>query len=373
MLTLVCAIVAFPARSMAQTWTVDSTPILHLSGSAPTGEVRFERAAGATRLSNGVIVVAEPTGGSLRYFDASGRAVRTVGRVGTGPGEFRYISWLGQCGADSIFVWDFGQRRMTVVGPAGEIVRQYRLPSAPGAGPTPARLSCSRGGIFGILGRSEGPRPDLSKQFGVQTAPLALVDATGKLLKAMGQINLYEYAVQEEGNVVPRPLGRASSVAVATDRVYVGTGDSAWIDVYGLDGGRLPSLRVNTTRRAPTRSQYEHAADEAVAFVTNLDARRGVRASFLRIPMPEELPPYSALLIDPEQLLWVVLSTPGDSETRLQALRSDGKVAANVRVPAGITVFEIGTDYILGGYEDGDGEPHVALYRLRRRTTSGND
>ena len=117
---------------------------------------------------------------------------------------------------------------------------------------------------------------------------------------------------------------------------------------------------------AQRQAHYDHALDESVAFVTNLDQRRGLRASFGRISMPKELPPYSALFVDPAQLLWVVVSARGDPDTRFQILRADGTAVANVRVPIGMTVFEIGSDYILGGYEDGDGEPHVALFRLHR-------
>jgi hypothetical protein len=373
---IACALVvltgaALPVQASAQAvWRVDSVPALHLAGSAPSGEVLFERAAGVTRLSNGVIVIAEPTAGSLRYFDSSGRAIRTVGRRGTGPGEFRFISWLGQCGADTVFAWDFGQRRMTVVGPVGDVIRQYRMPPAPGAGPTPARLACSRGGTFAVIGQREGPLPDQSKPFGTQTLPLALADDRGSVRQSLGQINGYEYAVQGEGSIIPRPLGRLASVALATDRVYVGTADSAVIDVYSLDGRRLAPLRVRVARRPATRAHYERAVDQSVDYVTNLDARRGLRASFLRIPMPRELPPYSAMFVDPEQLLWVVLSAGGDPDTRLQALRADGTVVANVRIPIGLTVFEVGVDYILGGYEDEDGEPHVALFRLHRRPPS---
>jgi len=94
--------------------------------------------------------------------------------------------------------------------------------------------------------------------------------------------------------------------------------------------------------------------------------RERVKNSFLKIPMPKQLPPYSALHIDPEQLLWVVLSTSGDPDTRLRCLRSDGRVIADVRIPVALTVFEIGLDYVLGGYEDEEGEPYVAVYRLRR-------
>ena len=91
-----------PDAGAQAAWTVDTVPMMHIAGTGPTGDALFERAIGAARLSNGTIVIAEPTGGSLRYFDATGRPTRTVGRRGKGPGEFMLISWLGRCAADTV-------------------------------------------------------------------------------------------------------------------------------------------------------------------------------------------------------------------------------------------------------------------------------
>jgi hypothetical protein len=48
-------------------------------------------------------------------------------------------------------------------------------------------------------------------------------------------------------------------------------------------------------------------------------------------------------------------------------VRLDGRVVARTQVPRGITIFEIGRDYVLGGYSDANDEMHVVTYRLRRR------
>lgn len=43
-----------------------------------------------------------------------------------------------------------------------------------------------------------------------------------------------------------------------------------------------------------------------------------------------------------------------------------------VTIPRELTVFEIGHDYILGAFEAGDGEPHLAMYRLTRKDQAAN-
>ncbi len=108
-------------------------------------------------------------------------------------------------------------------------------------------------------------------------------------------------------------------------------------------------------------------AIEAIASMAPPAARERATASLRELEMPEMLPLYAGLLTDPDGLVWVVQSFPGDSTTSLSALRATGDVAGNVRLPHSMRVFEIGRDYLLGAYTDADAEPHVAMYRLRRR------
>lgn len=48
----------------------------------------FDRVENAVRLGDGTIVVANAGTQQIRWFDSTGRFVRTVGRKGGGPGEF---------------------------------------------------------------------------------------------------------------------------------------------------------------------------------------------------------------------------------------------------------------------------------------------
>ena len=52
-----------------------------------------------------------------RLFDANGRFMRNVGRIGQGPGEFVFAFDAGQVAGDSILVIDAAARRATVFSP----------------------------------------------------------------------------------------------------------------------------------------------------------------------------------------------------------------------------------------------------------------
>jgi hypothetical protein len=328
---------------------VSAVPILDVPGTTPAGEEVFLYASGATRLSNGVIVVADPGGPAVRYFDPSGRLLRSVGRRGEGPGEFSVPGWLGQCGADSVFVWDYMQQRMTVLDSAGRIAREYRVLR------DPAFFYCSRDGLFAI---HLSPREPVSPNEKVphQTAPLWLADARGNYTRLLGELPIGEN----------RPLGKSTRIAVGRDQLYVGTADSAFVEVYTLDGKHAGALPVGVAPRRPTERDYERAIDAQVAMLGDRETREIARRYLQAIPMPPYLPPYTNLLADPGGTLWVVTSAPGDPVTELRAIGLDGRTLEVLRLPVELTVFEVGHDHLLGMYEDEAGEPHLALYRLQR-------
>jgi hypothetical protein len=80
--------------------------------------------------------------------------------------------------------------------------------------------------------------------------------------------------------------------------------------------------------------------------------------------MPDYLPPYSGVFTDPQGTVWVQLSAPGDAETWLRRVGNDSQVLKDVRIPVGLRVFEVGSTYVLGAYEEPSGEPHVAMYPI---------
>ena len=48
-------------------------------------------------------------------------------------------------------------------------------------------------------------------------------------------------------------------------------------------------------------------------------------------------------------------------------MRLDGRVVARIRLPRALSIYEIGSDYVLGSYSDSGDEVHVAVYRLKRQ------
>ena len=66
------------------------------------------------------------TPGTIAVFDSAGSFVKSLGRSGDGPGEFREVSAIQQGSADSILVLD-SNGRITVVDPELELSRTVQL------------------------------------------------------------------------------------------------------------------------------------------------------------------------------------------------------------------------------------------------------
>ncbi|HSW31503.1 MAG TPA: hypothetical protein VLH75_18600 [Longimicrobiales bacterium] len=341
-----------PAPGETAVWSLDTVPELVVLDTILEAEPLLMYPVGAARLSNGNVVVADQWAKSVVYLDPSGGLVRTVGRAGGGPGEFGSPSWVGQCGPDSVFVWDVRQSQMSVLDSAGTIVREYAPPR------NPTIFRCTRGGSFAVFGQPVEETASLGEALSTRlTAPLRFEDASGDSVGAVGNVPVWDNSI----------LGKITQYALAEGRLYVGTVDSASLDVYGLEGGRLGTIPLSVEPRSATEANVEAWLD-AQAEAYHEDREREMYKRIMRnnSAVPEQLPLYTDLAVDPEGVLWVVLSSPGDGETRFLVVAPDGTLLAELRLPTEVKLYEVGHDYLLAGIHHGTGIPGIALYRFTR-------
>jgi hypothetical protein len=262
---------------------------------------------------------------------------------------------LGQCGPDTVVVWD-RLDRATVLDREGGVVRQHPIPSHPGMGSPPTFLACSRTGVFAYLGVPRNFPTRIGQPIDM-VAPLFLADTRGNVTRSLGDVPAWDGRTQ----------GRLTRIALSHEGLFVGTAESSAVDRYGLDGARRAAVRWDGVRRRAAEHHYQAAIDRLVMGLSGADdresARRLVRA---RQPVAEYLPPYTELLTGPDGTLWVVLSAPGDSLTWLRNFDPAGAMLGALRIRVELRVFEVGGDFVLGAYQDTLGEPHVAMFRFRR-------
>lgn len=340
--------------SRAVAWVADAAPALDIRGTGPNGEIWLEQPVAATRLSTGVLAVGDGRALSVAFFDSTGRFLHRSGREGDGPDEYRSLVWLAQCAPDSLFVWDFARGRIVVLDAAGTVARYFAVGRS-------WQATCNRAGRVALV-----TWPSSRNPITVNDVPKASAD----VVSSGGGVTPFEPVAHipvSRDFFPPRPLDPVTAIALSADRLFVGTQDSAFVDVYTLDGTRLGALPTGVPRRPAAAAHFDAAVEALVQTAPQAALHESLRRQIRElVQQPEFLPPYGPLFTDPQGLLWVQTSFAGDSLTALRVLRPDGAVVADVRLPGDRTVLEVGLNYVLCSYEDTNGESHVVMYGLRR-------
>ena len=83
----------------------------------------------------------------------------------------------------------------------------------------------------------------------------------------------------------------------------------------------------------------------------------------------ETLPAYAAFTVDLEGNIWVRESRQTDESVRTWVVFSgEGVCLGTVETPGGVTVYEIGPNYLLGEAVDAMGVERVEMYGLSKGT-----
>jgi len=81
--------------------------------------------------SKGRFFVMQPNQGEPpQVYSSTGRFLRTLGREGSGPGEYRNAAIVFGDARDTVFVVDWGTSRLTVLGPSLQLVRSFPIPAS---------------------------------------------------------------------------------------------------------------------------------------------------------------------------------------------------------------------------------------------------
>ena len=85
------------------------------------------------------------------------------------------------------------------------------------------------------------------------------------------------------------------------------------------------------------------------------------------LPRPETRPPFSRIVRDTEGNIWAseYVQLEYDPQ-RWTVFSPDGNLIGDVVVPERFRIFDIGSDFILGRYQDDLDVEHVRVYRLSK-------
>jgi hypothetical protein len=335
-----------PAWGDGEGWRVEAEPALVIGSTEGDPAHVLSSVRRAIRLANGNVAVFDEAAQEVRFFDPSGHHIRTVGRQGQGPGEFRSGDMGGYRG-DSIFVYDMAMRRLTVLDSAGALGRMADTRTVVG------QSSWWRGpaGDGGFVLEPSGGPPNRAVDFAWDSTLVFTVSAALDVVDTLGP---WPYATADRGrNLVTTVM---AYVAPSPAGFFRGLSDRWVIDEYTLDGRHLRSLR----RAWEPRPMSPGLRDSLLLRYGDQENTR------MEVAFHEHLPTFSWLRTDAEGNLWVrrYATSSHRDHNPWDVFDTDGRWLGAVTMPDGLLVVQIGADFVLGVHRDALGVETVRLHRM---------
>ena len=363
-LTAVLAVTVVPLQVRSVAWTVEPQPIVEItefSESEPLGRI-----VGASTLPGGAIAVGDNSLLKVLIFSKDGRPQASLGRRGSGPGEFQLMVWLGVCGNHTVSVIEGVQQRIIDVDAQGKMVgsRAVRPETGffPGNRRGAYRVMCEPNGARALVGwPNEGLPAREGPYRGNADVAIARAGASFTRLGTFPSGERFRYPTGDG----PVTLGKDLSVAVSKTRVFVGTADSFFVQIFDFDGVKAGEIRHRAPIkrfRAEDRARYKELRMARLPAAMN---RARAEQSFDAMYIPDVLPAYTRFLVDNQNRLWIEEGhAPMEPTRQWWGFNEDGASIGSIRVPAELELYEITASTVLGKWTNEDGEESVRSYRL---------
>jgi len=348
-----------------QGWHLSADPILQIGRADGAPALQFHRVEGAVVLPDGRIVVADAGSGEIRFYDEAGGFLSSVGGVGDAPGEYRQITGLGAGPGDSLWVFDFGLRRFTVLSSDGSTVRTISVGGALSSVGAVGRLP---DGSF-VVKENWSSHTHGSARHGLVRKPVAvaLLGADGVELDTIATVAGREvFLSAEDGRaVMSAPLfARTSSAAMGDGAVHIGDQTTFEVLRYSPNGTLQQIIRVPGADLELTTSAAQQLKDELLA--REPEPRRAMMRTHLEeMALPPTRPAYGSLALDALGNLWAGEYARYPAVPRTWTVfTATGELLGEVTVPDRFKVLQIGADWLLGVGRDELDVEYVRVYRI---------
>jgi hypothetical protein len=323
-------------------------PVIELSAGADTVATGYAEVVDAAWLGGDRWAVVAPLDVTVGVVDVSDRRATPLG--GNGSKELRNPSIVFVTG-DSLYVGDWGLRRIGVWTLDGKLVRAIPAPSTT-RGALPEERD-QTGRWYVELKPSPGRDGSGNRDSAVvvRTGPgLETPDTVGQL----APLDLAEVAGDAGRRFEPRALSGIDQWGVIPD-------GSLWI-------ARVIENRVDW--RAPDGTWEEgQALPDRVLEVTNYDREMfyrkfppELRATAEQLPFAAVKPPFVAGLTSPRGTVWLEKSrAPADSSRRYHEVDRAGRLTREIRVPGQGRIVAVGSDAALVAERVTDGTRFIAF------------
>lgn len=341
----------------SSTWHFEEVTRLEPRDSGSDGLVNPGVMAAMDAAGRAYIVDEPPV--AIKVFDSTGHFVRTIGRNGEGPGEYRQPRIAIRKG--QLFVEDSRLRRVSVFDTSGAFIRSFRAESNAGGSGGFAMDDSSR--IWLRIYQPDPPDVAIT---------VVRLDTLGALLDTLRFRQLHDPAVwvveQDGGRATYGIPGGPGELAVTTPS---GTMLRGWSGAYALvmQSVKGDSLRVTNRDWTPIKVPEAERVERFDRFrdmVSRSWPPDLVNQSFHLYDMPTERPPMRDIDVDPVGRIWVHTASADTSASYYDVFNHTGIWQGTVRAPwrASALVVWRGAERVLVREPDSDGLAAFVVYRL---------
>ena len=301
---------------------------------------------------NGGVYIADQDQSTIHRFDSSGNYIRSFGRDGEGPGEFRSLVQIDTDG-EFLYALDRNLNRITTFDPeTGDPVESVTLGNTGQSLPEtfhilPADAFLITFEMFAV-GRSEE----------IHYKSAGILDKSGSY-KPADQIRLparESVMINSDGGnigIIVPTYSRRSSISVSdSGSVYTNWSEHFLIKQYDLDGSYTGAYYSDLGGEPLTRSQLRSRYSSAY-----MDALRGET-------LPSAWPVVRSFLVDNRNRVWVNLFGDGAGDREWLVFQQNGEVDGMLILPEESTIHEVRDDYLYLVEADSDGFEIVKRYEI---------
>jgi hypothetical protein len=328
-------------------------------------------------LSDGRIAVANARPSEIRIFDSSGRFVRSLGRNGTGPGEFNRVLFRLLRSGDTLIGSDNSMRDQ-VFAPNGDLVRSLGRARPPTGSGNPARIAFdAQGGAFVRAEEFAGGATPLDGDHF-----LRIFRESPDAERYSSLLRVFFYRPILARGSAPRfvVFGPSLRIVASATRICVGNTAELAITCHDTAGRPLVVMRRAVALRAITDADRQHFRDAYLAANkgASAEALAGIRESNRLTQFADRAPAFSRVMISTADELWVCEFDPSEDSlgpasfqtpagpVRCSIFSRDGVWLSDILLPARFRPFEVGADYVIGVSLGDDDVERVTLYGIRR-------
>ena len=374
-LAVIAAVVLVPAAAATQ-----DVPTVHLTRPEATSADGFSALIGLRLLSDGRVMVADALEQTIAIVNLRSGDVTTIGRQGSGPGEYGMPGRLFAGAGDTTYMMDMGNRRLLVITPDGKVLSEtipLRNPAGELIPMIPGGMDARGRVYFDLAGIA---MPGLEENMRQGRSPLMRWDRERDRIDTIGYVHFPPSQTRAQPGQVRFQMGGGAyeardAWAVTPDgRVGVARASDYHVEWLGagapVAGPAVPYRPIPITDAEKNR-WADNMAQRGIAVSIDNGRRSTTRASrpdIHAMEWPAAMPPFPArgALATAGGELWVEQSRSARARERAyDVFDTRGRRVRQVVIANGGAVRWVRGSDVYVVREDEDGLQWIERYALR--------